>query len=249
MGVKVGSLVRDHGGRNVPKAVLASELAVDEGSSNLYQMLATAKIFGIIDETRSPSLTAEGRDFFYPTTENSERLATLKFFATPSVFRAMIERFDGTRVPTANLLTNIMLRDGVPKSWASRTASLFLSTAAELKLIDDAGFLRYDAALHNLQRTHGPSNVALSPTNPQTAVAGLRIGAITASGSAQSLAPPIGTVSPPAPNVWIQSIGGTTVRLELSEDELPFALWKRLRDYVEILKPSEPQGGSTNGST
>jgi hypothetical protein len=151
--VKLGTIVRDHGGQDVPKAVIASEMGIAKDAPVLYQVVASAKCFGIVEGSRGLSLTETARDYFFPQSENATRLAELRFFSTPKAFKLTIERFDGGKLPASSILANLMQRQfSVPKSWCGRTAGLFASGAADLGIIDPNGFLRYGVALHSAER-------------------------------------------------------------------------------------------------
>jgi hypothetical protein len=256
--IALGEVVKDYGGgrTEVPKSVIAQQLGVGESSSVFSMMLTSAKTFGIVEGARSYSLTEEGQRFFFPTNDTDRRQAELGFLASPSAFKLLLDRFDGNRLPATPMLANILLRDGsVTKSWATRAAALFLSSATELAVTDTVGFLRYKAALHSLG-AEGKANgrpdkqpdfvfhkgdqvfvgeVKVSP-DPGKGGSGQRIDETSRSGAKGVAA------HTPGANVWVFTEGGGTVRLE-TPDSLPPALWVRLRKYVEMLEPVPPEKG------
>jgi hypothetical protein len=248
--IKLGGIIRDHGGKDVSKAELANALGLAESAAVLYQVVASAKCFGIIEGSRDLSLTEGGRDYFSPHTESAARIAELGFFGTPRVFKSTIERFDGSKLPATNILSNLMHRQfGVPESWATRTAGLFTSSAIELNIIDANGILRYGVGLQRAgrepQRMDGPvtppelERVVPRPAN----ISGTSIGSAVAYGVATASAAPAS-----AETVWVHR----EIRLH-TPDNMTKALWDQLNRYVQSLKPTDDNqpaaqaAGSTNG--
>jgi hypothetical protein len=234
--LKLAAVIKDHGGGELPKNVIAEAIGMGDNSPSFYQLCASTKGFGIIEGTRALKLTDLGHDYFFPTTESSARHALLWFIKTPAVFGKLIDRFDGKRLPGANLLANLVNREfGVPPSWAARTASLFISSLGDYELIDDGGFIRYGAAVHKAGRatagvtTENGSDTAL--LDQQAAATQSSLAGSMPSRSADSVSPvKAGT------NVWQFTEAGGTVRLE-TPDPLPKELWSRLKRYVNVLNP------------
>jgi hypothetical protein len=243
--LKLATVIKDHGGGEVPKAVIAETLAMGDTSPSFYQICASTKCFGIVEGTRALKLTDLGHDYFFPTTESSSRAASLAFVNTPPVFASLIERFDGKRIPNAGLIANLIQREsGVPPSWSARAAGLFLNTLSELNLLDPGGFLRYGANLHQANRPtvdEGSTNEQRVPVarleTPPEPVHPEAVGAMRSQTSAALRTP----TTESALNVWQFTEAGGTIRLE-TPDPLPPALWIRLKRYVEILKPEDSKG-------
>jgi hypothetical protein len=241
--LKLGEAVKQHGGRNVPRAVLASELEMAE--AGFGQLCASAKMFGIVEGTRDLSLTNEGHDYFFPIDDTSKRTAELEFLVAPPTFRSLIEQFDGKRIPSAALLTNVMQRQfRVPQSWAARAASIFNSTVTSLGVVDSAGFLRYGAHRHSAgqprkemqpPRTYSGEDKLDADSGVDAVV--MQDGLPTHVIQAKSKVDDDGRS-----NVWTYCEAGGAVRLETS-DPLPKALWERLKRYVDVLEPTELKQG------
>lgn len=246
--LKVGVAVKEHGGRDVPKHLVAESLGMTENSSGLYALITSAKSFGIVEGTRDLSLTDGARKYFYSTDDVTQRLAMLGFLVGPPKFRMLIEKYDGGGMPSASMLTSTLGKSGVPKSWASRAASLFVGMADEMGLLDDAGILRYRSTLHKLERSAAPAPEDMTqvpdiyededetpaPTSRafRTALAQPRHHVMNAETGYYSDA------GPRAANVWTYGEGGGSVRLETS-GTIPLSLWTKLKNYVDILKPSD----------
>lgn len=239
--LKLGKVVRDAGGE-VPKAVIARELGMDEGGSAFAQLVASSKCYGIVEGLRTLKLTDAGNEFYFPTTDCGERTAMFSFLASPAAFRFLISKFDGSRVPDTSLLTNMLHRQqGVPMSWAARAAGFFLSAAAEAGALDNKGFLRYAAGLHSTGQQPAPSHrepVSAQPGPPASPE-------VDVADDQSPLDQPVQwTRFRSKSNLWTYNEAGGTLRLE-TPDPLPRALWDRLTKYVKMLEPSDQQGGGT----
>jgi hypothetical protein len=252
--LKLAEAVKSCGGKRegVPKDVLADALKMGESSPSFAQVLASAKCFGMIEGRGSYRLTEDGVRYFFPTEDNESLKAKLSFFARPTAFRLLVDRFDGDRLPEAPVLANILLRHGkVPKSWVGRAASLFMDAVNELGLIDEGGRLRYAVALKKATRD-SPVAPAAHEAFPEKvpfhqreihefARPTVRPGQ---SSDPQESSPAPATGSEPRPeyrtNVWSFREAGGMVRVE-SPDPLPRVLWERLKRYVDVLEPSGEQ--------
>jgi hypothetical protein len=228
----VAAAVRDAGGVNseVSKAVIAGTLKCSATSGAFLQRIASARAWGLIEGRGSYRLSEAAKHFYFPTTEKGKRLALMSFLGAPPVFRELLKRLDGNRIPTRELLSNILHREsGVPDSWKARVAGFFLHAAEMVGAMDAQGFLRYAAnqqsqpatttSLHN-DTGHEDAFTAesASPIQPQ----------VTAERSV-----------PEGVDVWNYSHKGKSVRLETPSD-LPLALWQKLNQYLQVLKP-EPE--------
>jgi len=149
--LEVSELIRDLGGHKIqiPRSVIAEKMKINGNSPSLSQIIAAAKCFGLIHGWGTVTLTGLAARYFFPTDETERRKAILDVVKMPAVFEKLITRFDGSRLPANAMIANLVNREmGVPDSWKARTASLFVSALHEIKVIDNAGFLRYDAAIH-----------------------------------------------------------------------------------------------------
>jgi hypothetical protein len=241
----LGGIVKDAGGDrvDVPKSVVAEGLDVEQTSSNFAQFVASAKCYGIVDGHTALRLTDLGRDHFMPTTENGARCAELEFLSQPPTFSFLIEKFDGSTLPAANILANLLAREfGIPDSWNGRVAQIFISSANDLGVIDQGGCLRYDSAKHK-----AAGAVQMPPRNDTSS------GEVQAAQRPQQNQPGGTTDNPQQtkPNnrkskVWVWE----DIRLETPGD-LTLDEWEQLRDYVGILRPKKSTNteGSQSGST
>lgn len=246
--LRLGMVVRNHGGRDVPREVIADELALGSGSVN--PLCSSAKSFGIVEGTSELSLTQDAEEYFGPTTSSSERRALLAFFGSPAVYKELIRRFDGTKLPDQKHMPNVVRRLGVSESWCGRVAASFVSTANELGLIDGSGHLRYGSAMHKAGRGVAGETVDVTQEEPTPETTGF-----FSPSTALPPGVPASSSIVPGPvrdytshdhvgNFWSYSEAGCTIKVE-TPDPLSRALWEKLKRYVGLLEPSEqPQGGS-----
>lgn len=231
--LEVGDAVHQAGGNRVlvDKHTIAHAMKMDADSSALSQLISSARCFGIIEGHGSFKLTQAGSGYFLPTLPAESRQAELSFLVAPKAFELLVDRFDGSSLPTAKVIANVLLKDGhVPRSWVDRVAGIFLDAIAQLRLVDGTGRLRYSvastAALRmNEEQDQQPKEAADEPKE-----VGL---SIEKTSKVQEERPHRRDASI---NAWDFTEAGGTVRVE-TPNPLPRALWERLKRYVEILEP------------
>jgi len=234
--IKFAVSIKDLGGSKgrVKKCLLARQLGLAESTPSFFQRISSSKIFGIVEGWGTYSLTETGRMYFYPTSEQDRIQAGLMMLKAPDPFEKLISRFDGERLPTTELLGNILHQEaGIPDSWKNREAQLFVKSAQFLGIIDAVGVLRYDAALHKLQapRVELPAErateeAALSPATEEEEL--------------PQVAPPKTDNPRNGSTVWVFQYKGRQLKVETPE-VMPKELWEKLNAYVQILKPSQDE--------
>jgi hypothetical protein len=144
--------------------------------------------------------------------------ALLDAFASPSSFSDLLKRFDGDKLPTREILSNILHRDfGVPESWKDRVASLFSSSAQFIGIIDSQGIIRFDANRHSTG-TEPPVPISSQPVHSQTPSAPIVERRPTVVGKVNWHYKSIEVITP---------------------EDLDYPLWKKLEGYVKLLEPPE----------
>ena len=233
--IRLGEIVAKSGGDRVgvPKSVVASGLDVDQGSSTFAQMVASAKTFGIVDGTTDLRLTDLGSDYFLPTTPSATRAAELGFVAAPAAFEFLIKKFDGSMLPGATILGNLLAREfGMSDSWKTRVAQMFVSTVNEFGLVDQSGRLRYSAAKHSAGSTAPYASADASDSGPTTVTPGPAHLQLTGFAPEVRLGgAPVGSSKT---STWIHG----AIRVE-TPDPLPQQVWEQLEQYVKLLKPAQ----------
>ncbi len=143
--VKIAEAVRDLGGNNSPvsKSLLAKHLSYAETGPSFFQRVTATKAFGLIDGRGSYSLTDLAKQYFYPTVENGKESAAVKSLTTPKAFSILVQKFDGGKLPSIEMMGNIVHADAdIPVSKKNTIAGIFLRSVQSIGAIDSGGFLR-----------------------------------------------------------------------------------------------------------
>src|SRR5262249_31401061 len=131
--LEVARAVADAGGANteVQISVIAGALRSSHTSGAFSQRLSSARVYGLIDGARGAyRLTDAGKRYFFPSNDSEKREAILELVNTPLIFSEIIKRFDGNKVPSTEMLANVLMRElRVPESWKERVARFFLKAA------------------------------------------------------------------------------------------------------------------------
>jgi len=224
----VARAVSEAGGANsvVQKSVIAHALAMSDSSGGFAQRLATARTYGMIEGGQGGyRLTEFTKQYFHPSSEAEKRLALLIMLKSAPIFAEIIKRFDGNKIPTSDMLANVLLREfKVPESWKGRVARFFLKAAADAGILDGQGYLRYSAARQSIDTMPDSSSTSSAESSSP----------IPASPSAPSGGGPIYAKGG---NALVFSEGDQSVRLETSGGELSSTLWGKLNIFVQALKP------------
>ncbi|MEM0996210.1 MAG: hypothetical protein AAGN35_03985 [Bacteroidota bacterium] len=87
--------------------------------------------------------TALFKDIAKPLSDESKREALRKSVCLPPLYQKLFGKFDGERIPTVDLLANLLCRDeyGIQDNAATKAATLFLENVQELGMIDENGSL------------------------------------------------------------------------------------------------------------
>jgi hypothetical protein len=229
--LRISEAVKDLGGARVAiqKSVLASHLKEPEKSPVLQQRITSAKCFGLIEGRSAFTLTASSKRYYFPTTESERGLALLEFLGCPAAYGEIIKRFDGSQVPSREILANIFHREaGVPDSWKERTAATFLKSAVFAGALDDAGFLRVRAG-KDRPLPKIDSEIAVQSMQTDTAVVSH---SLSTPQKRQEVVQSIDS------NTWSFTYQGKSVHL-ITPAELDNSLWEKLQAYVNLLKPTD----------
>jgi len=164
--IKVAEAVRDLGGNNAPvaKSLLAQHLKYAETGPSFVQRVLAARAFGVIDGRGSYSLTEHGKQYFYPTVEKGKEIAAVKMLGFPRSFSILLQKFDGGKLPTIEMIGNIIHAEAdIPVSKKSILAGCFIRSAQFIGAIDTNGFLRCKALVAGSARVPDPKS-PLTPT-------------------------------------------------------------------------------------
>ncbi len=235
LSLKVSDAIKELGGArtDIQKSVLAKHLGESEKSPTFSQRITSAKCFGLIEGHGAYMLTEVAKRYYFPTAESDKSAALLDIFSTPFAFKELLRRFDGDKLPTRQILANIMHREfDVPESWMDRLASYFINSAQMVGIIDGEGFLRFNAAQHEtFESVDQPSNIHEVPDYSKQ---------IAYTQPAAPAPPQANSIKSPREgiNAWHFTFGGKAVHLE-TPTELSKPLWDKLNAYVQLLKPTD----------
>jgi hypothetical protein len=146
--IRIGQAVYDLGGSRAPvkKEMLAKHLNYAGTGPSFVQRIGAAKLYGLIDGRGEYALTDLGKRYFLPTSETDKAEAAFEILQHPPAFKRLVARFSGQRLPSNDILGNIIHTEGnVPASWKDKVASIFAKSAVALSLIDSQGNLRATA--------------------------------------------------------------------------------------------------------
>jgi len=237
--IKFSSHIKDLGGSRgaVKRSLLAKQVGLAESTPSFFQQISASKVFGLVEGWGKYGLTELGKKYFYPQSEKDKHQALLEAFSLPSAFQLLIAKFDGERLPTSEILGNILHQElGVPDSWKDRVAQIFARSASFAGIIDSNEFLRYDVGMHS-------SSIAAPAVEAEGTEAPQIITKTADNLPADSALPmtryPRKPEAPPAGySQWLFPIEGTYIRLETPE-KMTKAVWEKLNAYVQVLKPAD----------
>lgn len=170
LAIKVADAIKELGGARaaVSRSSLAGRMGEGDKSAVFQQRIKAAKVFGMIDGRSEFVLTPLSKRYYFPTSDSDKPNALLEMFGSPASFAEIIRRFDGDKLPSPELIGNMVSQEcGVPDSWKERTARFFYKSAQFVGAIDQAGYLRVKAA----KKTHLATEAAVDThTKPEVAL-------------------------------------------------------------------------------
>jgi hypothetical protein len=220
-----------NGKQDVSRSLLASHLGVDEKSGDFAQKLASTKCYGLIDGRTEFKLTELSRGIFLPTEDpdRQRRLALLQACRGPGAFAVLIDRYDGSKLPSPELLGNVLSQElGIPESWKVRIVTYFIKSMQLSGALNQDGFLRHKAELQKLgsgSSGHIQEREHVRSQDDERRVDERRKPLDPAEDDNQE-----GVV------VWKYPFKGRTLRIETPEDMTP-EIWNKLKRYIDVLNP------------
>jgi hypothetical protein len=220
----IADAVKSLGGGKTPvsKSLLASSLKEDERSQTISFKLASAKSFGLIEGRTNFSLTEIAKRYYFPTDESDRQNALLDFLSYPPAFKKLIERFDGSKLPPADIIGNILHRElGVPQSWKDRVAGFFIRSAQGVAAIDEQGHLRIKASRDGRAASVPAAEPEISLPPPELIRQRRIAGHLNVD-----------------PKTWSQTEDNRTIFVEHPRD-INMQEWQGLNQYVQRIKPED----------
>jgi hypothetical protein len=226
--IELAKAVREigNGRSDVTRSQLAHRLGLSEQSSDFAQKIASSKTYGLIDGRSSFHLTETSNQFFFPTDEGEEakKLCLFRFLEAPGAFKALIERYDGSRPASLEIMANILGQSyGIPESWKSRVAAFFNRSAQYVGAMGADGFLRFKAQIDGIATSVPPANSPVGAELPE-----------------KPLTPPLATgqnkQNQEGVIVWTYPCAGKFLRVETPEN-MTKEIWDKLMKYIQVLEP------------
>jgi hypothetical protein len=238
----IADCVKGLGGGKTPisKSLVASSLGEDEKSQTLQFKLASCKTYGLIEGRAKFSLTEISKRYFFPTDETDRSSALLDALESPTAFKKLIERFDGSKLQSSDILANILHREsGVPESWKDRVAAFFIKSAQFAAAVDEHGFLRVKASRE--------SSGSTKPETPEDTNSGVGNGEVRGGDSEgiikrKRIAGQLNAGTKVFSHTETDEATGqtSTIYVETPRPEsLSMASWELLNFYVQSLRPKE----------
>jgi hypothetical protein len=228
-----------NGKQEVSRSLLASHLKIDENAADFSQKIASTKTYGLIDGRGTFKLTELSMGLFFPTAdpEREKKIALLQAAAQPGAFAALLQRYDGSKPPSQELIGNVLSQQmGIPESWKMRVATFFIKSMEASGALGPDGFLRHAAELEKARQatTGGAAPTGTEPDRKvynNGATAGGRtsgnVGNMTQDESEQ-----LGVI------VWKYPYKGKSLRVETPED-MSREVWEKLNRYITVLEPEK----------
>jgi hypothetical protein len=213
-----------NGKQEVSRTLLASHLKLGENSGDFSQKIASTKTYGLIDGRGAFRLTDLALGLFFPTTDPvlQKKIALLEAAAAPGAFEALLQRYDGSKLPSHELIGNVLSQQmGIPESWKVRVTTFFIKAMEVAGALGPDGFLRHAAELEKARLGSGGPDLSFKPASN---VAG-------------------GNGTPPPPADEPDSPGVITWKYKAlrvhTPDDMTREIWEKLKAYVDILEPSK----------
>lgn len=222
-----------NGKQEVSRSLLASHLKIAESSGDFAQKIASTKTYGLIDGKGTFRLTDLSMGLFFPTSdpEKEKKIALLEAVAQPGAFAALLDRFDGSRPPTHELMGNVLGREmGIPESWKMRVATFFIKSMETAGALGPDGFLRHAAELEKARA--GGSDSAGQGLGGQREEQKSKNPALLRQYESEIGLDQVGVT------VWQYPFKGRVFRVETPED-MPREVWEKLNRYVSVLEPAK----------
>ncbi len=135
------------GGRDVSEKSVLSELGLSSRATKSYTgKLTSSRQFGLLDyRAHTLSITERAKLILYPTEEREEvqqKRLLVEAFYSPSLYKQLIQRFQGKRIPQLDTLANILMNEYKIAKTAKDVASrVFVDSANFVGVLTEGGIL------------------------------------------------------------------------------------------------------------
>jgi len=135
------------GGRDVSEKSVLSELGLSSRATKSYTgKLTSSRQFGLLDyRAHTLSITEKAKLILYPTEEQEEvqrKRLLIEAFCSSSLYKQLIQRFQGKRIPQLDTLANILMNEYKIAKTAKDVASrVFVDSANFVGVLTEGGIL------------------------------------------------------------------------------------------------------------
>ena len=160
------------GGNSVSEGAIAADLGQAVNNSAFIGKTSSSKQFGLISKDEGKlSLTSLGKEIMFPREEQDKGNAVKKAFANPSLYKELIEAFNGKILPDYVALGNRLVHDHSIETAAKDIASKNFIRSAEYSGVMQNGIIVMDAsALNSIENQSDPTD-GLKVTEPKKNIA------------------------------------------------------------------------------
>jgi len=165
--IKIAQAIADNYGKSPTRPLAVAQALNQQPTSGGFRMLTGASLaYGLTDggyNAEVISITALGKRIVSPTSEGDDLAAKREALLRPRVVSEFLTKYDGSRLPTAQIARNVLEELGVPTERTSDTLDLIVESA------QDVGFLR-EVKGNNYVDLHGTISIApTAATTPENA--------------------------------------------------------------------------------
>jgi len=159
--IKVAQAIADNYGKSPTRPLAVAQALNQQPTSGGFRMLAGASwAYGLTDggyNAEVIAITPLGKRIVSPTSEGDDLAAKREALLRPRVVSEFLTKYDGSRLPTAQIAKNVLEELGVPSDRTAATLDLIIESA------QDVGFLR-EVKGNNYVDLHG--TMSPSQTSP-----------------------------------------------------------------------------------
>lgn len=142
--------------------LLASALNCKTTTNSFTYSISSARQFGLLTKTKDViTLTNNAKQIIAPIPDTKIEDVLKELVTKPQVYKKLIEKFNGLDLPETNVISNLLLHEGVVPTKKDRAADVFV------KSIQYAGILDQDHKINIGSEEVKPENKEVKPENKE----------------------------------------------------------------------------------
>ncbi|MBR4496080.1 MAG: hypothetical protein IKP12_02995 [Acholeplasmatales bacterium] len=129
---------------------MADVYGVSTSTNSFKARVSSSKQFGFVDaDGQKIELTKAAKNLLYPISEDSREIILIDAVNKPSLYKELIEKYNGKQVPNLNALSNVLFNDySIIKTSKDAAAKAFIDSLNYVGVIKN-GILIYNAPISN----------------------------------------------------------------------------------------------------